>query len=334
MLLSALLACAALPVAAGAQSKVAGSNWQKGPRHRQRAGRGEVGGRHVPQRSRCKSDSSHLRRRAGGPREPALHRQRQRGPALHRSRAARRSRPGEEHHYYDGLGTLPLLLRRDQRRERHPARGPLLTTMPDRRSSSITTSASCRGRAMPAGSPGLPVRDPRGAFLAGCRRARRITSAPALSSAADQSRALACASRRCSPSSLTIAAARLQRRPRRARRRRHRSSARGAPRSSSAPAPSRASRTWSSCTCSTRAAPSPSLPTTTALRPCRPRTVRGAPSRPRSSRRSTSSTSPRPSPPGGVQDRRRDGCRSGRGIFTERITLAADGKSFTSVDHV
>ncbi len=165
-LLGALLACLALPSAVDAQSKVAFDNWQKGPRiDSSRAVVKWVDGlsRTLTEQSdttscddgrvmlvsRLFSDSNNVVRRftiEGGSEESS----------------------GQEQHYYDGLGTLRFSFAetnaangtRREDRYYYDARGALV----------YHDERILRGPGYTGGFAGLPVRDPRGAFLAGCRQ--------------------------------------------------------------------------------------------------------------------------------------------------------------------
>lgn len=165
-LLLCSVAAAALPPVAQAQSKVAGANWQKGPRiDSVRAVVKEVAAitrtlteqsdstscdeGHVVLVSRLFTDSGNVVRLftiEGGSDESA----------------------GEEHHYYDGLGTLRFSFAATS-----ATNG---TQREDRYYYDITGSLiyhdqrNLKGPGYSGGFTGQPVRDPRGAFLAGCRQ--------------------------------------------------------------------------------------------------------------------------------------------------------------------
>ena len=157
---------AALPSAAQAQSKIAGANWQKGPRidsvravvkwvdglsatlTEQAASTSCDDGR-VFLMSRIFTDSGNVVRRftvQGGSDESA----------------------GQEQHYYDGLGTLRFTFAetsafngtRREDRYYYDASGALI----------YHDERILRGPGYTGGFVGLPVRDPRGAFIAGCRQ--------------------------------------------------------------------------------------------------------------------------------------------------------------------
>jgi hypothetical protein len=160
------VACAALPSVAQAQSKIAGANWQKGPRiDSVRAVVRWVDGfsstltvqvdstvcdeGHVALVSKLFTDSGNVVRRftvLGGSDESA----------------------GQEQHYYDGLGTLRFTFAetsagngtRREDRYYYDASGTLI----------YHDERILRGPGYTGGFIGLPVRDPRGAFLAGCRQ--------------------------------------------------------------------------------------------------------------------------------------------------------------------
>jgi hypothetical protein len=160
------VACIAIPSAALGQSKIAGSNWQKGPRlDSVRAVVKWVEGLsrtlteqvdstscdegHVRLVSRLFTDSGNVVRRftiEGGSEESA----------------------GQEQHYYDGLGTLRFTFAetsaangtRREDRYYYDAAGALI----------YHDELILRGPGYSGGFMGLPVRDPRGAFLAGCRQ--------------------------------------------------------------------------------------------------------------------------------------------------------------------
>jgi len=160
------VACVAFPAAARAQSKIAGSNWQKGPRlDSVRAVVKWVDGLsrtlteqvdstscddgHVVLVSKLFTDSGNVVRRfsiEGGSDESA----------------------GQENHYYDGLGTLRFTFAetsaangtRREYRYYYDATGNLI----------YHDERNLRGPGYTGGFMGLPVRDPRGAFLAGCKQ--------------------------------------------------------------------------------------------------------------------------------------------------------------------
>ena len=160
------VACIALPSVARGQSKIAGSNWQKGPRlDSVRAVVKWVDGLartlteetdstscddgQVHLVTRLFTDSGNVVRRftiEGGSDESA----------------------GEEHHYYDGLGTLRFSFAATS-----ATNG---TQREDRYYYDITGSLiyhdqrNLKGPGYSGGFTGQPVRDPRGAFLAGCRQ--------------------------------------------------------------------------------------------------------------------------------------------------------------------
>ncbi len=159
-------AFAALPSVALAQSKIAGANWQKGPRIdsvRAVVSRvEELSGTltmqvdssvcddgHVALVSKLFTDSGNVVRRftvQGGSDESA----------------------GQEYHYYDALGTLRFTFAETsaangtRREDRYYYDGSGTLIYHDER--------NLRGPGYSGGFIGLPVRDPRGAFLAGCRQ--------------------------------------------------------------------------------------------------------------------------------------------------------------------
>jgi len=165
-LLLGSVACTALPAVMQAQAKIAGANWLKGPRTDSvRAVVKEVDAiartlteqsdstscdeGHVVLVSKLFTDSGNVVRRftvEGGSDESA----------------------GEEHHYYDGLGTLRFSFATTsaangtQREDRYyyDISGALIYH--DRR--------VLKGPGYSGGFTGQPVRDPRGAFLARCRQ--------------------------------------------------------------------------------------------------------------------------------------------------------------------
>ena len=160
----ALAACIAFPAAAGAQSKVAGDNWQKGPRLDSvravvkwverlsssltlQADTTSCDDGHVLLVSKLFTDSGNVVRRftvEGGSEEST----------------------GQEDHYYDGLGTLRFTFAetsasngtRREDRYYYDVSGALI----------YHDERVVRGPGYSGGFVGLPVRDPRGAFLAGC----------------------------------------------------------------------------------------------------------------------------------------------------------------------
>lgn len=165
-LLALAFAFAAIPAVAQAQTKVAGSNWQKGPRiDSVRAVVKWVDGMartltvqvdstscddgQVVLVSRLYTDSGNVVRLftiEGGSDDSA----------------------GEEHHYYDGLGTLRFSFASTsatngtQREDRYyyDISGALI----------YHDQRILKGPGYSGGFTGQPVRDPRGAFLAGCRQ--------------------------------------------------------------------------------------------------------------------------------------------------------------------
>ena len=165
-LLLSSIALAALPSGALAQSKIAAANWQKGPRidsvravvkwvddlsstlTAQAASTTCDDGR-VVLMSKIFTDSGNVVRRftvQGGSDESA----------------------GQEQHYYDGLGTLRFTFAetsasngtRREDRYYYDASGTLI----------YHDERILRGPGYAGGFIGLPVRDPRGAFLAGCKQ--------------------------------------------------------------------------------------------------------------------------------------------------------------------
>jgi len=159
-----LAACAISPGVASAQSKVAGSNWQKGARLdsvravvkwvdgltrtlTEQSDSSSCDDGHVVLVSRLFTDSGNVVRLftiVGGSDESA----------------------GQEHHYYDGLGTLRFTFAetsatngtRREDRYYYDARGFLI----------YHDERILHGPGYTGGFLGLPVRDPCGAFLAGC----------------------------------------------------------------------------------------------------------------------------------------------------------------------
>lgn len=159
-----IAACMALPVAAGAQSSVAGSNWQKGPRLdsvravvkwverlsptlTEQADTTSCDDGQVVLVSKLFTDSGNVVRRftvEGGSDESS----------------------GQEDHFYDGLGTLRFTFAatsasngtRREHRYYYDITGALI----------YHDERILRGPGYSGGFVGLPVRDPRGAFLAGC----------------------------------------------------------------------------------------------------------------------------------------------------------------------
>jgi hypothetical protein len=165
-LLLVAVACAALPPVVQAQAKIAGANWQKGPRIdsvravvkwvdglsrtlTEQADSTACDDGHVVLVSKLFTDSGNVVRLftvEGGSDESA----------------------GQEHHYYDGLGTLRFTFAetsaangtRREDRYYYDASGALI----------YHDERIVRGPGYTGGFMGLPVRDPRGAFLAGCRQ--------------------------------------------------------------------------------------------------------------------------------------------------------------------
>ncbi len=159
-----LAACATFPAVAGAQSKVAASNWNKGarldsvravvkwvdglsPTLTEQTDSSSCDEGHVVLVSRLFADSGNVVRLftiEGGSDESA----------------------GQEHHYYDGLGTLRFTFAetsatngtRREDRYYYDASGFLI----------YHDERILHGPGFTGGFMGLPVRDPRGAFLAGC----------------------------------------------------------------------------------------------------------------------------------------------------------------------